>query len=179
VTRYIGIDALINQPPLDPEYISIADFVARRHTKKSIPRSLIKPLETADALEERCREALELVEEIDTTRNASLMYEVADVRTWAYLGLHLAEKLRGGVALQTYRVTGREGNKKAAVEHLTRALAHWDEVVRITGPIYKDMRLTHYNHNSFDANPNNLFHWALIRDQVAQDVEVARNAKAP
>jgi hypothetical protein len=179
VTRYIGIDALIKQPPLDPGYISIAEYVARRHAKKSIPRSLIEPLETADALEERCRDALELVEEIDTTRNASLMYEVADVRTWAYLGLHLAEKLRGGMALQTYRVTGREANKKAAVEHLSRALTHWDEVVRITGPIYKDMRLTHYNHNSFDANPNNLFHWALIRDQVAQDVEVARNAKAP
>ena len=38
------------------------------------------------------------------------------------------------------------------------------------------MPLTHYNHNAFDANPNNLFHWALIRDEVAQDVEVARAA---
>ena len=38
------------------------------------------------------------------------------------------------------------------------------------------MKLTHYNGNSFDANPNNLFHWALIRDEVAQDVEVARQA---
>ena len=32
------------------------------------------------------------------------------------------------------------------------------------------MKLTHYNGNSFDANPDNLFHWALIRDEVAQDL---------
>ena len=38
------------------------------------------------------------------------------------------------------------------------------------------MRLTHYNHNSFDANPDNLFHWSLIRDEVARDVEIARTA---
>jgi hypothetical protein len=39
------------------------------------------------------------------------------------------------------------------------------------------MRLTHYNHNSFDANSDNLFHWALIRDEVAQDVDLARAAR--
>ena len=50
--------------------------------------------------------------------------------------------------------------------------------IRITRPIYKDMPLTHYNHNSFDANPDNLFHWARIRDEVAADIEVARKAGA-
>ena len=57
-----------------------------------------------------------------------------------------------------------------------RAEDAYDEVVRITRPIYKDMKLTHYNHNAFDANPDNLFHWARIREEVARDVEVARNA---
>ena len=60
--------------------------------------------------------------------------------------------------------------------HLERAVAHWDEVVKITRPLYRDMPLTHYNHNFFHTNPDNLFHWALIRDEVAQDVEVARGA---
>jgi hypothetical protein len=179
ITRYIGVDALIKSPTLDPDYISIADYAGRKQTKKSFARSALTPLETAAMLEENSREAIDLVEDIETARNASLMYEVADVRTWSYLGLHLAEKLRGAVALETYRVSGGERHKRAAVEHLSRALAHWDEVIRITRPIYKDMRLTHYNHNSFDANPNNLFHWALVRDEVARDVEVARTAKAP
>jgi hypothetical protein len=31
-------------------------------------------------------EALRLVKDIDTTGNASLLYEVADVKTWANLG---------------------------------------------------------------------------------------------
>jgi hypothetical protein len=179
ITRYIGVDALIKSPTLDPDYISIADYAGRKQTKKSFARSALTPLETAAMLEENSREAIDLVEDIETARNASLMYEVADVRTWSYLGLHLAEKLRGAVALETYRVSGGERHKRAAVEHLSRALAHWDEVIRITRPIYKDMRLTHFNHNSFDANPNNLFHWALVRDEVARDVEVARTAKAP
>ncbi len=49
-------------------------------------------------------------------------------------------------------------------------------MIRITRPIYKDMKLTAYNGNSFDANPDNLFHWARIRDEVARDVEVARTS---
>jgi hypothetical protein len=123
-------------------------------------------------------EALRLVKDIDTTGNASLMYEVADIKVWANLGLHLAEKLEGAVALQRYRLAGGEENKTAAIDHLQRALDRWDEVIRITRPIYRDMPLTHYNGNSRDANSNNLFHWALIRDQVAHDVETARGASA-
>ena len=115
----------------------------------------------------------------DPAGNTALRYEVADVRIWATLGLHLAEKLRGGVELQTYRTLGGEAHKQAAIDHLSRALAQWDEVIRITRPIYKDMRLTHYNHNSFDSNSDNLFHWARIRDEVVNDVEVAKNAVAP
>jgi hypothetical protein len=40
------------------------------------------------------------------------------------------------------------------------------------------MPLTHYNHNGFVANDDNLFHWALIRDEVAEDVESAKRAVA-
>jgi len=115
-----------------------------------------------------------LVSGIDTVGNLALQYEVADVQVWANLGLHLAEKLRGAVALENFRASHDATDQSAAIEHLEKALAAWDEVVRITRPLYDDMKLTHYNHNSFDANPNNLFHWALVRDQVAADVDVAR-----
>ena len=59
------------------------------------------------------------------------------------------------------------------------ALADWDQLGAKTRPLYRDMKLTHYNGNSFDANPQNLFHWALIRDEVAKDVDVARTAERP
>jgi hypothetical protein len=38
------------------------------------------------------------------------------------------------------------------------------------------LKLTQYNGNSFDANPDNLFHWERRRTGVARDVEVARAA---
>lgn len=175
-TKYIGVDVLINQPVMDTTYVSVSDYVKTETTKGSYPRDKITPPVLIQDLEKDNTKALELVENIDTNGNASLMYEVADIKIWANLGLHLAEKLKGAVALQTYRTSGGEEYKQNAVIHLQKALDYWDEVIRITRPIYKDMRLTHYNHNFFTANDDNLFHWELIRDEVANDVEVAKNA---
>jgi hypothetical protein len=177
-TSYIGVDALIKQPTMDPAYVSVADYVKSLRDGTSFAADRVTPPLLIDMLERDNREALRLVERIDTTRDASLMYEVADVEVWANLGLHLAEKLRGAVALQTFRGGGDEKQRQAAIEHLQKALGFWDEVIRITRPIYKDMKLTHYNGNSFDANPDNLFHWARIRAEVARDVEVARRSRS-
>jgi hypothetical protein len=156
---------------MDPAYVSVRDYVGG-----SFGPGRITPPMLIESLERDNQEALRLVADIDTTGNASLMYEVADIKTWANLGLHLAQKLRGAVALQTYRVHGGEENVRAAVEHLQRALGYWDEVIKITRPLYRDMPLTAYNGNSRDANPNNLFHWARIRDEVARDIEIARGS---
>ncbi len=175
-TRYIGVDGLIKQSTMDPDYVGVAEYVRTKLAGSTLPDSRISPLAVADALERDCRRALALVEKIDTRRDVALRYEVADVRTWAYLGLHLAEKLRGAVALETFRETGTESHRRQALEHLGMALSRWDSVIQITRPLYQDMRLTHYNHNAFDANPDNLFHWARVRDEVARDLEVARDA---
>jgi hypothetical protein len=172
-TRYISVDQLIRQPTMDPTYVSVADYVATMAKGGSFGAGRVTPPVLIEMLERDNREALRLVSGIDTTGNASLRYEVADVQIWANLGLHLAEKLRGAVALQTFRVSGGKHNKEAAVDHLRKALGYWDEVVRITHSLYRDMKLTHYNHNFFNANDENLFHWARVRDEVARDVEIA------
>ena len=177
-TKYIGVDALIKQPTMDPAYVSVADYVQALSDGTSFAADRVTPPRLIEILERDNREALRLVERIDTTRDATLMYEVADIRIWANLGLHLAEKLRGAVALQMFRRSGDDQQRQAAIAHLQKALRFWDEIVRISRPIYKDMKLTHYNGNSFDANPDNLFHWARIRAEVAQDVEVARHSRA-
>ena len=178
VTRYIGIDALIHQPTLDPDYVSVADFVKETRAGRAFAPNRITPPLLADALERDARSALALVDGIDTSGNTALRYEVADVTVWANLGLHLAEKLRGGVALENFRAGHDAGDGQQAIAHLEKALECWDEVVKVTAPLYKDMKLTHYNHNSFDANPDNLFHWARVRPEVVADVEVARRAAA-
>jgi hypothetical protein len=173
-THYIPVDALIKHPTMDPAYVSVHDYVAGG----SFGSDRITPPMLIEMLERDNKEALRLVGNVDTTGNTSLMYEVADIKTWAYLGLHLAEKLRGAVALETYRLKGGSENQQAAVEHLQRALGYWDEVIGITRPIYRDMPLTAYNGNSRDANPDNLFHWARIRNEVAHDIEIARAPSA-
>jgi len=175
-THYIGVDQLINRPTMDPDYVSVGDYVKTMQAGGSFGAGRITPPVLIGMLERDNLEALRLVKNIDVAGNASLMYEVADVKVWANLGLHLAEKLRGAIALQTYRVKGDEQNKHAAIDHLQRALGYWDEVIKITRPIYRDMKLTAYNGNSFDANNDNLFHWALIRAEVAKDVETARSS---
>lgn len=175
-TTYISVDRLISQPTMDPDYVSVADYVATLATGGSFGAGRITPPVLAGMLERDNLEALRLVRDIDPAGNTSLMYEVADVKTWANLGLHLAQKLQGAMALQTYRLQGGEENKRQAIEHLQRALQYWDEVIGITRPIYRDMRLTHYNGDSRDANNDNLFHWARIRAEVARDIEIARGS---
>lgn len=175
---YISVDRLINRPPLDPNYVSVKEYVETTLSGESFGDDAITPTRIINMLEEDCRRALELVEDIDTEDNASLMYEVADVKTWAYLGLHFADKLKGAIALETFRQQGGESYRQEAVGHLENALGHWDEVVRITRPIYKDMHLTHYMGGGFDRDDERLFHWEHVRPEVAEDVEIARNATA-
>lgn len=175
-TKYISVDQLIAQPTMASEYLSISDFVDELSKGKNFDKNKITPSLLADMLEKDNLKALELVKNIDVSTNPSLMYEVADVKAWANLGLHLAEKIRGGIALQLYRTLGDGENQQKAITHLEKALAYWDELIAITRPIYKDMPLTHYNHNFFEQNDDNLFHWALIRNEVAEDLEIARKA---
>jgi hypothetical protein len=169
---YIGVERMIAQPTLDPDYVSTREYVDARAAGRTFTPNRITPPALADTLERDCREALRLVAGIDVTGSRALMYEVADVKTWANLGLHLAEQIRGAVSLATYRAVGGETEKQDAVRHLENALAFWDEVVAITRPIYKDMAITPYVQNG-----DKLFHWEYVRPEVAADIENARRGK--
>lgn len=170
----ISVERLIRQKPLLSNWMSVEEYVAKRN--KPVVAGTITPLHVAARLERDCRRAFGFVRAIDTSEDASLMYEVADVKAWSYLGLFFAEKLRAAVALQTFRTTGAASFKAQAVDHLERSLAHWDEVVTLTEPIYRDMPLAHYNPPDNRRNDNNLFHWKRLRAAVAADLETARNA---
>ena len=176
-TNYISVDRLISQPTMASEYVSVSEYVETLLKGGEFGSGQLTPPELAKMLEKDNKEALRLVKNIDTNGNASLMYEVSDIKIWANLGLHLGEKIHGAVALYNYRLSGDKKYKQMAISHLKEALKYWDEVIEVSRPIYLDMRLTHYNHNSFDANEDNLFHWALIRDEVARDIEIARHSQ--
>jgi hypothetical protein len=174
---YISVDRLINRPPLDPNYVSVSDYVTGKIAGDSFDENQVVPPVLIEKLESENLKALDLVADINTDGSASLMYEVADLRTWANLGLHFAEKLRGAVALQTFRLQGDEEDREKAITHFTNALEYWDTVVEITRPIYRDMHLTHLMGGSFDRNDDLLFHWEYIRPEVAMDIEIAKNAE--
>lgn len=180
--RYIDVDNQIKRPVLDSAAaISIVDYVKAINSGKQIDKKLVTPLMIADSLEMDCKRALALVQDINTKNNTGLMFEVADIKTWANMGLNMAERMRGGVALQLYRTKGGEDNKQKAIVHLEKALTYWKNVVAITRPIYNDMPLTHLMEDggkTWKQNYNEKFHWAKLTPQVAADVEVAKNAVA-
>ena len=177
--EYISVDRLINQPVLDPDYVSVADYVKKNMAGEKFEKNKITPPVLSRLLEQDCTKALALVQKVSTTGNKALAYEVADIKAWSNLGLHLAEKLKGAVALQTYRLKGNEQLKHTAIQHLENALKFWDTVVGITRPLYNDMPLVHYSEQDgkhWRENDHLRFHWQTIRADVAKDVEVAKQA---
>jgi hypothetical protein len=176
--EYISVDKQINQPPTDPDYVSVLDYVTTKAAGGSFEAGKVTPPVLAEMLDQDSRKALRLVKGIKTAGNNSLRYEVADVVVWSNLGLYFSEKLKGAVALQTYRMQGGEVNKQNAVKHLKKSLQYWDEVVAITKPLYKDMPLVHYSEQSDNKEQNDRlrFHWEKLRSEVAKDVEIAEAA---
>ncbi|HJS54670.1 MAG TPA: hypothetical protein VJ765_09010, partial [Chitinophagaceae bacterium] len=176
---YISVDRLIKQPPLDTSYVSIAEYVRRIGSKTIFDKKEITPTMLTAMLEKNCNNALKLVSKINSARDKALIYEVADIKAWSYLGLHLAEKINGGIALQTYRTRGGETNKQNAVKHLQRALMYWDSVISVTRPLYNDMPLVHLSQQGGKESKENFyltFHWEKIRADVARDVLTAQQA---
>src|SRR5690606_1361066 len=100
ITKYIGVDQLIQQTTMAPDYVSVGDYVATLREGGAFAAGIITPPILAEQLTRDCGEALRLVANIDSSTSTALLYEVADIRAWAHLGLHLAEKLRGAVALE-------------------------------------------------------------------------------
>ncbi len=87
---FISVDELIDHATLDPDYVSIKDFVAATTAKRPIAGGKITPLMLADELERDGREALRLVDGLDITGKPAFA-EVTDCRAWAYLSLYFAD----------------------------------------------------------------------------------------
>jgi len=168
ISPFLSIDELIDHPTLDPSLVSIPDFVragGRAEEGKIAPPAL------AEALERDGRRALEIADGLRAAEGTALSYELADVRAWAFLSLYFADKLRAGVALETFRRGGEAGEKEKAVAFLERAAGHWDRLVEVTRPVYPEVPLVHLGDRKFS--------WAAFRDQVARDLEIARAAAGP
>jgi hypothetical protein len=177
--EYISVDRQINQPPLDTGYVSIAKYVEAVSSGKKIGKDKITPLELAGMLKNDCSKALNLIKNLNYKKTNPVKYEISDVKAWADLGLFFGEKIKGAVALQLYRTNGKEEYKRKAVKYLEKALSYWDKIIGITRPIYNDMPLVHYSEQdgkNWKENDHLRFHWALLRNDVLHDIEIAKNA---
>jgi hypothetical protein len=177
--EYISVDWQIRQPPIDPDYVSILDYVNTISAGGTFDKNKVTPPVLINMLENDNRKALNLLRNFKAINNPSLEQEVSDIRVWANLGLYFAEKIKGGVALQTYRVRGGAELKDQAIRHLENALKYWDEVVAITKPLYNQMPLVHFSEQDgkhWKENDHLRFHWELVRPEVAKDIEIAKNA---
>jgi len=177
--EYISVDRLIHQPVTDPDYVSVADYVKAVADRTSFTPNKVTPPLLIEMLERNCNGALALVKGINTSGNNALLFEVADIKTWANMGLHFAEKLKGAIALQTYRTQGGAENKQNSIKHFEDALKYWDKIISITRPIYNDMPLVHYSEQNgvrSEENKHLTFHWEKIRPDVEKDIEIAKNA---
>lgn len=171
---FISIEELIRHETLDPQMLSIPDFVQQELTETKTPSDLITPLALADASEQDSRRALELV---NTLRprvhdfSGALASELDDVATWGHLGLYFADKLRAGVALETFRQTGKPVHKQKAIDLLETCIGHWDQVVALTEDRY--MPVPHVSTQRY-GDKFTSFSWAQFRKEVQRDVELAK-----
>jgi hypothetical protein len=175
---YISVDRLIHQQPLDTDYVSIIDYV-RSASPDNFGKNKMLPPMLAAILEKDCNQALTMVKNIDAKNSKALMYEVADIKIWSYLGLHFSEKIKGGIALQRYRMNGDEKNRQTAIMHLEKALSYWDSIIAITRPLYNDMSLVHLSQQGGKESKENFylrFHWEKLRAEVARDIDMAKKA---
>lgn len=173
---FISIDEFIDHETLDPTLLSIPDYVELATGQEHIPAGMITPLALADFSERDSQQALALVDSLRKQVNAysgALASELDDVAVWSYLGLYLADKLRAGVALATYRKTGDTSEKQKAIQWLERGLMHWDQVIEFTEDRY--LPVPHVSTRGYGEEYTH-FSWALMRPQVVRDIEIARNA---
>ena len=159
-------DELIAHETLDPTYLSIPDYVKSVTNNKAIKDSVLTPLELADALEKDAKAAMLLIGPISINDKPTLECEIADIKAWSFLSLYFADKLRGATALQTYRQTKKPDQKQKALTLLKNAVTHWDNLIGVTKPHYKQAHSVPLGQKKFS--------WEIFREEVLRDIQIVQ-----
>jgi hypothetical protein len=162
--RFFDIENIIKHPVLDTKYINIADFVAAGGVA---PAGKISPLALADELERDMAEAQRLASTVRAGKKISptLDAELADIDAWSAHGRYFAAKLRGGVALATFRQTREAARQTEAIAQLEKAAACWRELAAAA---------TRFNKPRMPHNAGEIFSWARFFPEVDRDIAIAR-----
>ena len=174
VSSFISIDELIDHATLDPAYLSIKDYTALVQADKPVPAGKISPLALANLLDVDAGRVLTRVSRLRPNAPPTLLCELTDLETWAQLSRYFADKLRAGVALQTYRQSGDGAKQQQAVALLTKCRAHWQRVSEHTASHYHEVPYIEGNTFGGTAYKDALrFSWTKYLPQVERDIELA------
>jgi hypothetical protein len=178
VSSFVSIDELIDHSTLDPNYISIPDFVQLQNGREKIAAGKLSPLLLADSLEKDSKQVFVIVKQLRANASPTLNCELDDLETWAYLSKYFANKLRAGVALQTFRTKGDKIQQQRAVQLLTVCVGDWKKLAQITSRHYIEVPYVDNRSSGGVAYKDALsFSWAKYLPQVERDVLIARNSK--
>ncbi|WPP50544.1 hypothetical protein [Catalinimonas niigatensis] len=173
---FISIYEFIEHETLAPNMLSIPNYVSKVIQQEDLQEGMITPLALADSSEQDSRKALKIVEDLRSRVNAysgALVSELDDIRVWSFLGLYFADKLRAGVALESFRKTGDINAKQEAILLLEECLKHWDKVIAFTKDRYLPTPHVSTQHYGEEYQK---FSWELLRPQVVRDIQLAKEA---
>jgi hypothetical protein len=128
------------------------------------------PPEVADKLDRISAKTLEGVEKLRILDPGNKEYQatLTDMTSMAALGRYYADKIRGAAELAVYREDkNRTESHAKAVEHLSNAVAEWEEYASIASAQSKPQLLSRSGYLDW---------WKLLED-VKLEVETVRNEK--
>ena len=166
---FINVEEMITHPALDQRYLSIDEFTNRQIKDEVILEEEITPVELAEEMESNGIKILKLCGEMESkasSRHTNFQIEVNDVKTWAYLSLYFASKLRGGIYLDEAVKTHNSDLKDISIKHLQEAVGHWENIIEVTEKQYREVSLLHIKTTKFS--------WKMFLPQVKKDIEIAQ-----
>jgi hypothetical protein len=168
--KLISLKQMGEKQPMEPAYMSIPDYLSGGEINVG---GKITPIELADSIHSFCLNALDMVQAVNPGNETDLLYEVSDIKAWAYLGLYFSDKLKSAVEYQKYITTGNADFHGKAVVHLEHATERWQQLVKVTQPVYQPVPLMHYTH----SGGNEYFHWSKLESEVIEELGWLKNLK--
>ena len=162
---------------------AIKDRVQAKWTPIQVSRELYQ-------LADQTEHALEAARQRITSKNGGQTNRVPsefgatelDLRVLAQLARYHAEKLRAATYLEFFRVTDASGRLKPTLDHLKKAEAAWENIVRLTDGVYHDHLVFGKDEQSLPRSKHAILahsgHWKDRLPEMRNDVSYVKKLVA-
>jgi len=141
---------------------SIGDYVINGKKEGELT-----PFEVAGKLETASKNLLKGASEIKSKGNRELEQTLGDLTALGYLAEYYAHKIKAATHLSLFRLNGTEKDQATAIDELEKALVSWKDYAKTANTYYYPQLLAR----------TQMLDWDEIAKHVAQDIDIARNAK--